>query len=207
MTASIARGRALPRGIRNHNPGNLRRSADPWQGLAAEQSDAEFFQFASAKWGIRALARTLIAYQDRVGLKTIKQMIGRWAPPNENDTGAYVRAVGASVDEGHVAGGGRGLAAFAQGFTDDFDGRHRHRTRRAARWRRRFRHGANLRGIGARSPGAIRLLRVDRAVVLNSDPARGDGLSNRHVGDAAMARIGPPRQTHGLRSQTKIMSD
>ncbi len=100
MTASIARGRALPRGIRNYNPGNLRRSADPWQGLAAEQSDAEFFQFASAKWGIRALARTLIAYQDRVGLKTIKQMIGRWAPPNENDTGAYVRAVAASVGVG-----------------------------------------------------------------------------------------------------------
>ena len=100
MTALIARGRALPRGIRNHNPGNLRRSADPWQGLAAEQTDSEFFQFASAKWGIRALARTLIAYQDRVGLKTIKQMIGRWAPPNENDTGAYVRAVAASVGVG-----------------------------------------------------------------------------------------------------------
>ena len=100
MTASIARGRALARGIRNHNPGNLRRSSDPWQGLAAEQTDAEFFQFASAKWGIRALARTLIAYQDRVGLKTIQQMIGRWAPPNENDTGAYVRAVAASVGVG-----------------------------------------------------------------------------------------------------------
>jgi len=100
MTASIARGRALPRGIRNHNPGNLRRSADPWQGLAATQTDAEFFQFASAKWGIRALARTLIAYQDRVGLRSIKQMISRWAPPVENDTGAYVRVVAAAVGFG-----------------------------------------------------------------------------------------------------------
>lgn len=100
MTASIARGRALPRGIRNHNPGNLRRSADPWQGLAATQTDAEFFQFASAKWGIRALARTLIAYQDKVGLRNIKQMIGRWAPPIENDTGAYVRVVAAAVGVG-----------------------------------------------------------------------------------------------------------
>ncbi len=27
-------------------------------------------------------------------------MIGRWAPPNENDTGAYVRAVAASVGVG-----------------------------------------------------------------------------------------------------------
>lgn len=100
MTALIARGRALPRGIRNHNPGNLRRSADPWQGLATTQTDAEFFQFASAKWGIRALARTLIAYQDRVGLRNIKQMIGRWAPPVENDTGAYVRVVAAAVGVG-----------------------------------------------------------------------------------------------------------
>jgi hypothetical protein len=100
MTATAFRGRALPRGIRNHNPGNLRRSADPWQGLAATQTDAEFFQFASAKWGIRALARTLIAYQDKVGLRNIKQMIGRWAPPVENDTGAYVRVVAAAVRVG-----------------------------------------------------------------------------------------------------------
>ena len=103
MTASSIRGRAMTRGIRNHNPGNLRRSSDPWQGLASEQTDKEFFQFTSAKWGIRALARTLIAYQDKVGLKTIKQMIGRWAPPVENDTGAYVRAVAASVGVGQDA--------------------------------------------------------------------------------------------------------
>lgn len=100
MTATVSRGRALPRGIRNHNPGNLRRSADPWQGLAATQTDAEFFQFASAKWGIRALARTLIAYQDKVGLRNIKQMIGRWAPPVENDTGAYVRVVAVALGVG-----------------------------------------------------------------------------------------------------------
>lgn len=100
MTATASRGRALPRGIRNHNPGNLRRSADPWQGLAATQTDAEFFQFASAKWGIRALARTLIAYQDKVGLRNIKQMIGRWAPPVENDTGAYVRVVAVALGVG-----------------------------------------------------------------------------------------------------------
>ena len=92
--------RALPRGIRNHNPGNLRRSTDPWQGLATVQTDPEFFQFVSAKWGIRALARTLITYQDKVGLRNLKQIIGRWAPPNENDTGAYVRAVALAVGVG-----------------------------------------------------------------------------------------------------------
>ena len=73
---------AMPRGIRNHNPGNLRKSNDPWQGLAPDQTDPDFLQFESSKWGIRALARTLIAYQDKIGLRSIKSIIYRWAPPN-----------------------------------------------------------------------------------------------------------------------------
>lgn len=48
-----------PRGIRNNNPGNIRRSSDPWQGLAKEQIDREFFKFKSSVYGIRALARLL----------------------------------------------------------------------------------------------------------------------------------------------------
>lgn len=92
-----------PRGIRNNNPGNLRRTSDPWQGLAETQLDAEFFQFVSPKWGIRALARTLIAYQDRHNLRTIRQIISRWAPPAENETNAYIEHVattlGVSADE------------------------------------------------------------------------------------------------------------
>lgn len=93
MSDPASWSRALPRGIRNHNPGNIRRSRDPWQGLAAQQTDPEFLQFESAKWGIRALARTLITYQDRHGLTTVARIIGRWAPPSENETDAYVRAV------------------------------------------------------------------------------------------------------------------
>jgi hypothetical protein len=87
-----------PRGIRNHNPGNIRRSSDPWQGLAERQSDVEFFTFKSPIYGIRALARTLITYQDKHGLRTIRQIIGRWAPPVENNTNAYVRAVVEETD-------------------------------------------------------------------------------------------------------------
>jgi len=79
-----------PRGIRNHNPGNIRRSGDPWQGLAKDQNDDAFFQFAEAKWGIRALARVLISYQDRHGLRTVRAIISRWAPPVENQTSSYI---------------------------------------------------------------------------------------------------------------------
>lgn len=89
-----------PRGIRNHNPGNLRRSADPWQGLAKDQNDAAFFQFAAAKWGIRALARTLITYQDRHGLRTTRAIISRWAPPVENKTSSYIDHVAAQLGVG-----------------------------------------------------------------------------------------------------------
>lgn len=87
----------LPRGIRNNNPGNLRRSKDPWQGLAERQGDIEFFTFKTPIYGIRALARTLISYQDKHNLRTIKQILGRWAPTVENNTHAYVRAVAADT--------------------------------------------------------------------------------------------------------------
>lgn len=81
---------SVPRGIRNRNPGNIRRSADPWQGLAKDQNDDAFFQFAEPKWGIRALARVLISYQDKHGLRTVRAIISRWAPPVENKTSSYI---------------------------------------------------------------------------------------------------------------------
>lgn len=99
MTAATA-GRT-PRGIRNNNPGNIRRNADPWQGLADRQGDVEFFTFKTPIYGIRALARTLIAYQDKHDLRSIRQIISRWAPPNENNTNAYIRAV--ATDTGQDA--------------------------------------------------------------------------------------------------------
>lgn len=86
----------LPRGVRNFNPGNIE-LGDPWQGMADKQTDGRFAQFRSPAWGIRALARTLITYQDKHGIRTVTAAINRWAPPVENDTGAYVRAVQKAV--------------------------------------------------------------------------------------------------------------
>ena len=94
---------SVPRGIRNNNPGNIRRSADPWQGLARDQNDDAFFQFSEAKWGIRALARVLISYQDRHGLRTVRGIVSRWAPPVENKTSSYIdhvaRRLGVGADD------------------------------------------------------------------------------------------------------------
>ena len=95
-----------PRGIRNNNPGNLRRNATAWQGLAPAQSDSEFFQFVAPVWGIRALARTLRTYVHSHNLATVREIVNRWAPPVGRDsvgrsytqnTDAYTRHVAAAV--------------------------------------------------------------------------------------------------------------
>lgn len=87
-----------PRGVRNNNPGNLRKNTvDKWQGLAIAQNDDAFFQFKDPVYGIRALARTLIAYQDKNDCRTIADIIGRWAPPSENQTESYCGNVSVHV--------------------------------------------------------------------------------------------------------------
>lgn len=91
------------RGIRNNNPGNIRKSAEKWQGLAADQTDAAFFRFVSMEYGVRAMVKILRNYSTRYGLNTVAGIINRWAPPVENNTSAYVaqvaRAVGVSAGE------------------------------------------------------------------------------------------------------------
>jgi len=83
----------VSRGIRNNNPGNIRLSKDKWQGLAPSQADKEFFVFQNPVYGIRAIARILINYQDDYELNTIRGIIGRWAPASENNTEAYIKRV------------------------------------------------------------------------------------------------------------------
>lgn len=79
----------MTRGIRLNNPGNIRHG-DKWQGLAEKQTDPEFCTFSEPRWGIRAIARLLITYQDKYELNTISGIIHRWAPPSENDTESYM---------------------------------------------------------------------------------------------------------------------
>lgn len=87
----------LTRGIRNNNPGNIRHSSAQWVGKAANQTDNSFVSFTDAVYGLRALAVTLRTYFTKYGLNTVRGIINRWAPPSENDTGAYVNAVAKAV--------------------------------------------------------------------------------------------------------------
>jgi len=90
------------RGIRNNNPGNIRHG-DAWQGLAEQQTDSSFCVFRSPEYGIRALAKVLLNYEKKYGLNTVRKIISRYAPENENDTGAYIKSVagqlGVDADE------------------------------------------------------------------------------------------------------------
>jgi hypothetical protein len=81
------------RGLRINNPGNVRHSdKNKWQGMSVVQPDAAFVAFTSPEYGIRAIARILLQYQKR-GIDTVGEIIRAYAPPEENDTDAYVKNV------------------------------------------------------------------------------------------------------------------
>lgn len=88
------------RGVRNCNPGNIEYDGTPWQGLDDPASDGRFCRFRAPSWGIRAIARILITYQDKHRLNTVESIIARWAPPVENDTSSYASHVAAKVGVG-----------------------------------------------------------------------------------------------------------
>lgn len=83
----------LPRGLRNNNPGNIRRNGDVFQGEVNPSRDKEFKQFKSMAHGYRAVFKILSNYYRNYKLDTIRKMISRWAPENENNTAAYVSLV------------------------------------------------------------------------------------------------------------------
>lgn len=94
----------LPRGIRNRNPGNIRCASQfNWIGelklpKSDKRYDAEFCVFEDVDYGLRALMKLLINYQQKHGLNTVRKAINRWAPPIENNTSAYVKAVAKHMD-------------------------------------------------------------------------------------------------------------
>lgn len=84
---------AKSRGYRNNNPGNIRINGDKFQGEVIPSQDKEFKQFESMAYGYRAIFKILRNYQINYKLNTIRQMISRWAPKNENDTANYISFV------------------------------------------------------------------------------------------------------------------
>lgn len=87
---------ALPRGLRDNNPGDLQPPpGSSWQGTVGV--DGPFVIFSDTTWGLRALALDLINNVGE-GYDTITTMISKFAPPSENNTAAYIASV--SADSG-----------------------------------------------------------------------------------------------------------
>ena len=86
------------RGIRNHNPGNIRLGTK-WEGLADKQTDPSFCVFKSNTYGCRALLKLLKTYVTKYNCNTITKIISRWAPSHENNTSAYILYVANKVNK------------------------------------------------------------------------------------------------------------
>ena len=99
------------RGYLNRNPGNMDRDkiGPPWDGeirdpakcvndvQRGELAHGRFCVFIDAEHGIRAMVKNLRAYRDRLGCRTVRDFIMRWAPPNENNTHNYIVSVAHSA--------------------------------------------------------------------------------------------------------------
>lgn len=92
------------RGERNNNPGNIDyKPRNKWVGQIglepppAPGKPARFARFDSPLNGGRAMVVLLQNYRDDKGLKTVAEIIATWAPGNENNTAAYIRAVATAL--------------------------------------------------------------------------------------------------------------
>ena len=83
----------MSRGLRNRNPGNIRRSGSRFRGEVVPGRAASFKEFETMAWGYRAMFVLLDGYRRRHALSTIRQFITRYAPPSENFTDGYIRFV------------------------------------------------------------------------------------------------------------------
>lgn len=82
-----------PRGIRNNNPLNIRKGNN-WQGERHPQTDPAFEEFQSVEMGLRAGFIIIRNYmKTRPPHDTLRKIITRWAPTNENNTAAYIKTV------------------------------------------------------------------------------------------------------------------
>lgn len=81
------------RGYRNNNPCNIRISTDVFQGEVRPSGDKAFKQFETMAYGYRAAFRILKTYINNYKCDTIRKIISRWAPKNENHTENYIKVV------------------------------------------------------------------------------------------------------------------
>lgn len=78
--------------IKRNNPGNIRPTRKKWQGEITPPG-SPFCHFTSLELGCRAMLKQLCKYIITHRCNTIRKIIARWAPPEENNTEAYISTV------------------------------------------------------------------------------------------------------------------
>lgn len=78
----------LPIGLRNNNPGNIRKTSITWKGEVTNNT-TPFEKFETPVKGIRAMAKLLLNYEKNYKINTCHAVASRWAPPCENNTVMY----------------------------------------------------------------------------------------------------------------------
>lgn len=76
------------RGLRNNNPGNIKRTSIVWDGEVAQDkvTDTEYEQFTDIRYGVRAIAKVLLSYSHR-GLNTIELIVMEYS---STDVDSYI---------------------------------------------------------------------------------------------------------------------
>ena len=87
----------MSRGLRNHNPGNIRLGSFLYKGERVQSEDSAFRQFESIEWGYRAMFVLLHTYAIKHHCRSLRDIIARYAPPSENNTEGYLRRVATST--------------------------------------------------------------------------------------------------------------
>ena len=82
-----------PIGIRNNNPGNIRYVGQK----NATMGEGGFAKFETMDDGVAAIQKQIGLYSHRDGINSVSGIIGKWAPPNENNTASYIDSVAKSI--------------------------------------------------------------------------------------------------------------
>lgn len=82
----------LPRGLRNHNPLNIK-IGNYWMGEVDKNTDGVFEQFTADKYGYRAAFIILRKYIKKYKRNTIKKIVDSWSPDGKHLQANYMNAV------------------------------------------------------------------------------------------------------------------
>lgn len=75
-----------------HNPLNIRKTSDSWQGQTNQKTNDAFCKFCANLYGYRAAFIIIFRYFER-GHETVEDIIRTWAPPTENNVENYLNYV------------------------------------------------------------------------------------------------------------------